>query len=161
MVRSLENHSQEQKNKTKKIFFLAGEHSGDLQGSIVIRHLKQLLPDLEITGVGGKLMKEAGMTCIHNSDEMAVIGIIEVIKNFKTLKHIKADIQNWLSENRPDMVVLIDYPDFNKMIADYNQLVLNRDRLIRSSSENSPKLSSGQHCSRSHFSAPPPPVVSP
>ena len=119
MVRSLENHSQEQKNKTKKIFFLAGEHSGDLQGSIVIRHLKQLLPDLEIIGVGGKLMKEAGMTCIHNSDEMAVIGIIEVIKNFKTLKHIKADIQNWLSENRPDMVVLIDYPDFNKMIADY------------------------------------------
>ena len=118
MVKSLENTSQD-KNKIKKIFFLAGEHSGDLQGSIVIRHLKKIMPDIEITGVGGKLMKEAGMTCIHSSDEMAVIGIIEVIKNFKCLKHIKSDIQNWLSANRPDMVVLIDYPDFNKLIATY------------------------------------------
>lgn len=105
--------------KIKKIFFLAGEHSGDLQGSIVIRHLKKIMPEVEITGVGGKLMKEAGMTCIHSSDEMAVMGIIEVIKSFKCLKHIKSDIQQWLSENRPDMVVLIDYPDFNRMIASY------------------------------------------
>ena len=106
-------------NKLKKIFFIAGEHSGDLQGSIVIRHLKEIMPDIEITGVGGKLMKEAGMTCIHSSDEMAVMGIIEVVKSFKCLKHIKSDIQNWLRDNRPDMVVLIDYPDFNKLIATY------------------------------------------
>ncbi len=105
--------------KIKKIFFLAGEHSGDLQGSIVIKQLKKIMPEVEISGVGGKLMKEAGMTCIHNSDEMAVIGIIEVVKNFKILKHIKADIQNWLKDNQPDMVVLIDYPDFNRMIASY------------------------------------------
>ena len=105
--------------KTKKIFFIAGEHSGDLQGSIVIRHLKKIMPSLDIVGVGGKLMKEAGMTCIHNSDEMAVIGIVEVIKNFKCLQRIRTDIQNWLKENRPDMVVLIDYPDFNRLIASY------------------------------------------
>ena len=83
----MDNNSQEKKNK--KIFFIAGEHSGDLQGSIVIKHLKQLMPDLEVTGVGGKLMKEAGMTCIHSSDEMAVMGIIEVVKSFKCLKRIK------------------------------------------------------------------------
>ena len=117
MVETLENISSNK--KIKKIFFIAGEHSGDLQGSIVIRHLKKLMPELEITGVGGKLMKEAGMTCIHNSDEMAVMGIIEVVKSFKCLKRIKSDIQNWLSNNRPDMVVLIDYPDFNKLIATY------------------------------------------
>ena len=117
LVETLENISSNK--KIKKIFFIAGEHSGDLQGSIVIRHLKKLMPELEITGVGGKLMKEAGMTCIHSSDEMAVIGIIEVVKSFKCLKRIKSDIQNWLSNNRPDMVVLIDYPDFNKLIATY------------------------------------------
>ena len=128
MVESLENISSNK--KIKKIFFIAGEHSGDLQGSIVIRHLKELMPELEITGVGGKLMKEAGMTCIHNSDEMAVIGIIEVVKNFKTLKHIKADIQNWLSDNRPDMVVLIDYPDFNNVFFSRNLQLKNKKNAV-------------------------------
>lgn len=119
MVKALENISQEHNFSGKKIFFLAGEHSGDLQGSIVVRYLKQIAPELQITGIGGKLMKEAGMTCIHNSEEMAVIGFVEVIKNFKRLKFIKADVQRWLNTNRPDMVVLIDYPDFNRMIAEY------------------------------------------
>lgn len=115
----MENFSQAQNLNGKKIFFLAGEHSGDLQGSIVIKHLKMIAPELEITGIGGKLMQQAGMNCIHSSDEMAVIGIVEAIKNFKHLKHIKSDVEKWLNKNRPDMVVLIDYPDFNRMIAEY------------------------------------------
>lgn len=115
----MENLTEVQNLKAKKIFFLAGEHSGDLQGSIVIKHLKKIAPELEITGIGGKLMQEAGMNCIHSSDEMAVIGIVEAIRNFKRLKHIKSDVEKWLSANRPDMVILIDYPDFNRMVAEY------------------------------------------
>lgn len=115
----LENLSQAQALNNKKIFFLAGEHSGDLQGSIVIRHLKKMAPNLQIAGIGGELMRNAGMDCLHSSDEMAVIGIVEAIKNLKRLKRIKSEVQKWLSDNRPDMVVLIDYPDFNRMIAEY------------------------------------------
>lgn len=111
--------SLEKNNKLKKVFFLAGEQSGDLQGSILIQHLKELMPDIAITGIGGKLMQQAGMKCLHSSDEMAVIGIVEVLKNFKRLKHIKSDVQDWLAAERPDLVVLIDYPDFNYMIAEY------------------------------------------
>ena len=115
----MNNSSQAQYLNGKKLFFLAGEHSGDLQGSIVVKHLKQMAPDVNITGIGGELMRKAGMNCIHSSDEMAVIGIVEAIRNLKRLKKIKSDVQRWLSANRPDMVVLIDYPDFNRMIAEY------------------------------------------
>lgn len=123
MVKVLENTSLEQTLNGHKIFFLAGEQSGDLQGSIVVRHLKEIAPGIQITGIGGKLMKEAGMDCLFSSDEMAVIGIVEVLKNLKHLKHIKSKVQEWLAKERPDMVVLIDYPEFNKYIAEYARTI--------------------------------------
>ena len=104
--------------KCGRVFFLAGEQSGDLHGSLVIRHLKQLMPDLKVDGIGGPMMKEAGMNCIHSSDELAVIGFVEVLKNIRHLYGILADVKEWLTNERPDMVVLIDYPGFNQRVAE-------------------------------------------
>ncbi len=108
----------ETKKKCGRVFFLAGEQSGDLHGSLVIKHLKQLMPDLKVDGIGGPMMQEAGMNCIHSSDELAVIGFVEVLKNIRHLYGILADVRAWLTNERPDMVVLIDYPGFNQRVAE-------------------------------------------
>lgn len=100
------------------MFFLAGEQSGDLHGSLVIKHLLQIMPDLQIDGIGGPMMKSAGMNCIHSSDELAVIGFVEVIKNLRHLYNILSDVRDWLTKERPDMIVLIDYPGFNQRVAE-------------------------------------------
>ena len=103
--------------KVKKIFFLAGEQSGDLHGALVIKQLKRIFPEVAVSGVGGSMMKEAGMECIYSCDDLAVIGFIEVIKNIRRLVKIEKGIAEWLKKERPEMVVLIDYPGFNKRIA--------------------------------------------
>ena len=103
--------------KVKKIFFLAGEQSGDLHGALVIKQLKRIFPEVAVSGVGGSMMKEAGMECIYSCDDLAVIGFIEVIKNIRRLMNIEKGIAEWLKKERPEMVVLIDYPGFNKRIA--------------------------------------------
>ncbi|GAB4271090.1 MAG: lipid-A-disaccharide synthase [Candidatus Rifleibacteriota bacterium] len=105
-------------SKQKRIFFIAGEQSGDLHGSLVIHHLKRMNPDLKVDGIGGPMMKEAGMNCIHSIDELAVIGFVEVLKNIRHLYRILSDVREWFKKERPDMVVLIDYPGFNQRVAE-------------------------------------------
>ncbi len=105
-------------NRPGRLFFLAGEQSGDLHGSLVISHLRQIMPDLKIDGIGGPMMQKAGMNCIHSSDELAVIGFVEVIRNLRHLYGILADVTSWLERERPDMVILIDYPGFNQRVAE-------------------------------------------
>ncbi len=102
----------------RRIFFVAGEHSGDLQGSLVLSHLKQLRPDLKAEGIGGPLMKKAGLECLHSIDELAVIGFVEVLKNLRHLWSIFNDVKNHIIANPPDMLVLIDYPGFNVRLAE-------------------------------------------
>ena len=97
----------------KRIFFIAGEHSGDLQGSLVLSHVKKLAPDIVAEGIGGPLMRKAGLECIHSIDELAVIGFVEVLSNFRHLWGIYSDTCRILAERRPDILVLIDYPGFN------------------------------------------------
>jgi lipid-A-disaccharide synthase len=101
-----------------KVFFLAGEQSGDLHGSLVINELKKIRADIDVHGIGGPMMRAAGMNCLHSSEELAVIGFVEVLKNIRHLYKILNDVREWLKANKPDMVVLIDYPGFNQRVAE-------------------------------------------
>lgn len=101
-----------------RVFFVAGEHSGDLNGSLVLGHMKRLMPDLEAEGIGGPLMKQSGLVCLHSIDELAVIGFVEVLRNLATFWNILKDVKCRLKTHRPDMVVLIDYPGFNVRVAE-------------------------------------------
>ncbi len=103
--------------KPKRIFLIAGEHSGDLQGSLVVAHLKRISPDTIIEGIGGPLMQKAGCTCVYSIDELAVIGFVEVLSNIRHLLNIYWETCRHLAENRPDILVLIDYPGFNVRVA--------------------------------------------
>src|SRR3989338_5701882 len=95
------------------ILIVAGEASGDLHGSNLIKALKEIDPALKLYGVGGEKMKGAGFSAIEDSKNMAVVGISEVFLKLGRLYAAFNKLKNTLDENRPDVVVLIDFPDFN------------------------------------------------
>lgn len=96
----------------KKFFLIAGEASGDLLGSKLIKELKSQNPDSIFIGVGGRLMKEQGLTSIFSMEELSIMGIFEVIPHIaKLLRRIKQTAATIISE-KPDVVITIDSPDF-------------------------------------------------
>lgn len=100
-----------------RIFLSVGEHSGDLHGSLVLSHLRQLVPDLVAEGIGGPLMEKQGFKSLHSIDELAVIGFVEVLANLRRIYGIFGDVKEYLRAQRPDLVILIDYPGFNVRVA--------------------------------------------
>lgn len=101
-----------------KYYVIAGETSGDLHGANLIKSLKEKDIDAEFRIVGGDQMQLAsGQTALIHSSEMAFMGLIEVLRNLrsisKNLKKVKRDLQ----ETRPDVLILIDFPGFNLKVA--------------------------------------------
>ena len=98
-------------------YIIAGEASGDLHGSNLVKELKKLDSLAHIQCWGGDLMKEAGATVVKHYKDLAFMGFIEVVKNLSTilnnLKFCKQDIAAF----KPDVLILIDYPGFNLRIA--------------------------------------------
>lgn len=104
-----------------RYYIVAGEASGDLHGSNLIKHLKKLDSNAEFRGFGGDLMKEAGASLALHYKEMSFIGIIEVIKNIKTINKSLEYCRNDISIYKPDAIILIDYPGFNLKIAKFGK----------------------------------------
>lgn len=102
-----------------KYYIIAGEASGDLHGSNLIKALKKEQSDLNIRAWGGELMAEQGADVVKHYKDLAFMGFIEVIMNIRTiaknLKFCKADIL----EFKPDALILVDYPGFNLRIAEF------------------------------------------
>lgn len=100
-----------------RYYIIAGEASGDLHGSNLIRSVQQLDPAASIRAWGGDLMQEAGATVVKHYRELAFMGFVEVIRNLPAimanLRFCKKDI----SAFKPDVLVLVDYPGFNMRIA--------------------------------------------
>ncbi|MGN6352300.1 MAG: lipid-A-disaccharide synthase, partial [Parafilimonas sp.] len=102
-----------------KYYIIAGEASGDLHGSNLIKEIKKLDEAPNIRCWGGDLMQAAGATLVKHYRDLAFMGFAEVVMNLKTilnnLKFCKEDIL----EFKPDVLVLIDYPGFNLRIAEW------------------------------------------
>ncbi|PJB12522.1 MAG: lipid-A-disaccharide synthase [Flavobacteriales bacterium CG_4_9_14_3_um_filter_40_17] len=100
-----------------KYYLIAGEASGDLHGSNLIKALKKEDPQAEIRCWGGNLMEAAGGTLAKHYKELAFMGFLEVILNIRAIlnniRFCKIDIENY----QPDVIVFIDYPGFNFQIA--------------------------------------------
>jgi lipid-A-disaccharide synthase len=100
-----------------KYYIIAGEASGDLHGSNLIKSLSQLDNQIEVRAWGGDLMQDAGAKIVKHYRELAFMGFVEVIKNLGTiLKNISFCKKDILDFN-PDVLILIDYPGFNLRIA--------------------------------------------
>jgi lipid-A-disaccharide synthase len=104
---------------TMKYYLIAGEASGDLHGSNLVRELKRVDREAMIRCWGGDLMEQAGGILVKHYRDLAFMGFAEVIMNLPTiLRNIsfcKQDIKAW----QPDVLVLIDYPGFNLRIAEW------------------------------------------
>ena len=99
------------------IAVIAGEHSGDLLGAGMLEQLRQRYPEAEFIGVGGPLMQAQGMVSVVPMEDLAVMGLAEVLGSlFKLLSHRRQLIRLFL-QRRPDVFIGIDAPDFNLPIA--------------------------------------------
>jgi lipid-A-disaccharide synthase len=101
----------------KRIMIVAGEASGDLHGANLVKEAKRLDPSLSFFGIGGPRMREAGVETLVDSSQMAVVGLIEVITHFNVISRAYLALKKILSADPPDLLILIDYPDFNLRIA--------------------------------------------
>ncbi len=102
---------------TKRIMIIAGEASGDLHGSSLVRESLSLDPSLQFFGIGGSLMRAEGVETLVDAREMAVVGLVEVIAHFPTIFRAFRKMERILKQDPPDLLVLIDYPDFNLRLA--------------------------------------------
>jgi lipid-A-disaccharide synthase len=92
---------------------VAGEASGDLLGAGLIAALRERFPDAVFAGVGGPRMQAAGLEAWHASDELAVMGLAEVVKHLPRLLALRRDVRRRVLAFRPDAFIGIDAPDFN------------------------------------------------
>ncbi len=100
-----------------KYYLIAGEKSGDLHGSGLIRSLARLDPEAQFRAWGGDRMQAAGADLFRHYRDLEVMGFTEVIQQlpsiFSAIRSCKKDITNW----QPDVLILIDYPGFNMRMA--------------------------------------------
>ncbi len=96
---------------------IAGEVSGDMHGSALINSIKELDPNVELCGIGGNLMQNAGMELIYHIKDMAFLGFVEVIKHLPFIKRVQKDLLKRIEKENIKEVVLIDYPGFNLNLA--------------------------------------------
>ncbi|MGI9227194.1 MAG: lipid-A-disaccharide synthase, partial [Gammaproteobacteria bacterium] len=100
-----------------RIMIVVGEASGDLHGANLITELKKIYPNIFCYGLGGKYMRKAGAEILTDASELSVVGLVEIIRHYPRLHSILKRMINELKLNPPDLLVLIDSPDFNLRLA--------------------------------------------
>ncbi len=96
---------------------VVGEASGDAHAARVVTALKQRAPALNISGIGGDKLRAAGMDVTIDFSELAVMGLVEVLKKYRHLKGVFNQMVELLKDQRPDLLILVDYPGFNLKLA--------------------------------------------
>ncbi len=104
-------------SSTPHIMILAGEASGDSHAAEFVNEIIQLRPDIRLTGMGTTLMKKAGVDVFFDSASIAVVGLIEVLRHWGDIKKAMDLVRTALEETRPDLLILVDYPEFNLKMA--------------------------------------------
>lgn len=99
----------------KKVFILAGESSGELYGSLLARALRARWGDVRIFGVGGQRMREEGVELV--AEVSGAFGLVELLSSLKKIKETFSTVVSAIRRERPDVIVLIDFPDFNIGVA--------------------------------------------
>ena len=103
--------------KSRKVLMVAGEVSGDLQGAHLMEAIQQIDPKIEFFGIGGENLKRRGMKLLCHSHSIAVVGITEVFRKIVPILSALKGLKQFLDREKPDLLILIDFPDFNLRMA--------------------------------------------
>ena len=104
-------------DKVPVIMLSAGEASGDQHAASLFLELKKLMPEVKAIGMGGAKMREAGVEIRFDSTSIAVIGTVEVIKHYGEIRRALALMTSIAIEEHPDLLVCVDYKEFNFRLA--------------------------------------------
>jgi lipid-A-disaccharide synthase len=104
-----------------KFFVIAGEASGDMHGANLVKAIKRLAPDSRFEGFGGEFLQSAGMKVLRPLDKLNFMGFLEVVQNLGTVRENFKICKKALEKNRPDAIILIDYPGFNLRMAKWSK----------------------------------------
>jgi len=102
-----------------KYYIIAGEASGDLHASNLIKELKISDPSAEFRCWGGDLMQQQGATIVKHYRDLAFMGFAEVLINIRTIFKNLAFCKSDINEYKPDVIIFVDYPGFNLKIAEW------------------------------------------
>ncbi len=100
-----------------KLAVVAGEASGDLHASEVVHELRKLDASLELFGIGGDLLLAEGLQPVSHAREMGIVGLFNVIRHLPMFRRVFRKLIARIADERPDAVLLVDYPDFNLRVA--------------------------------------------
>jgi len=100
-----------------KIWINTCELSGDIQSAEFLKEFKKIAPRIEVLGMGGSHLEEAGMRCLYRIEELSVLGIVEVFSALPRIISLLRKIKKSLAKELPDAIILTDAPDFNFFIA--------------------------------------------
>ncbi|HHY32316.1 MAG TPA: lipid-A-disaccharide synthase [Firmicutes bacterium] len=100
-----------------KVMIVAGEASGDLYGGHLASKLKLLRPDIDMFGLGGRLMQAAGVRLLFNPTGLSAVGLLEAVRSAAALRGVLGEARRALAAERPSCVVFIDFPEFNMRLA--------------------------------------------
>lgn len=101
----------------KKIMIIAGEASGDMHGAKLAQSLQTQSNNISLFGIGGNAMKEQGVQLLIDAHTLSVVGITEVLSKLRTIYRALTTVKSALKKRKPDLLVVIDFPDFNFLVA--------------------------------------------
>lgn len=96
---------------------VAGEASGDMHGARLVEAIRRRRPEAAVCGIGGRALADQGVEILYDSSRLAVVGILEVVGHFRYIRQAMLALEKRLQEQPPDLLILIDYPDFNLILA--------------------------------------------
>ena len=101
----------------KKVMIVAGEVSGDQHAARLVRDLRAARQDVEFFGIGGDALRREGVRTVVDARDMAVVGFFEVLARYPFFRRIFNRAVAWLNDEKPDALLLVDYPGFNLRLA--------------------------------------------
>ncbi|MBE2227945.1 MAG: lipid-A-disaccharide synthase, partial [Ignavibacteria bacterium] len=104
---------------TGTVFISAGEQSGDMHASSLMKELNRLSETpLSFSGLGGEMMKAEGLEPMYHVKDLATVGFVDVLKKYSFFKKAIRDASDFIRLNSPEVVILVDYPGFNLRLAE-------------------------------------------
>ena len=101
----------------QSILVVAGEVSGDLHAAKVVQAVRQRCTSTHFWGIGGDDLQAEGVELLQHTDQMAVMGIVEVLKHYRFFKNVFKQVLDEVDRRKPDAALLVDYPGFNLRLA--------------------------------------------